>query len=279
MGRNSPVLSSSHANRLSGNSTAQTEINKVDVPSESVTQKWNALSPNTKVEIYAGGGAAIALIIGGLAFVCIRQRSAGKKMRNEYDAKIEKDRADAYNEQIQLREKGIGGWDQGSKLGEDALGGWGGDHHNKEEAFAAGAAQPMLSRGITNDSLRSPGPGQTSERYADNSPPTNSRMASPASFSSPRNGTPASMSGYQQDSQGPSRMGTPAFQSPARIRTPSLASPTPQSAHQWNEGAFTGNLGGSGDSYNAPRSPGLQGQTQMPSQQRGYSGGNGYSKF
>lgn len=63
-------------------------------------------------------------------FTCIRQRRAGRRERDAYNAKVEKERDEAYRDQMELREKGLGGWDKNSfaTQGEDALGGWGGSH-------------------------------------------------------------------------------------------------------------------------------------------------------
>lgn len=103
---------------------------KADTPTLSMAQKWQALPQTTKIAVYGGSGGAAALLIAALTFTCIRQRRAGRKERDDYNAKIEKEREEAYRDQMELREKGLGGWDQGAyaKQGEDALGGWGGAH-------------------------------------------------------------------------------------------------------------------------------------------------------
>jgi len=118
-----------------------------------LAQKFNNLSQSSKIAIYAGGGGAAALLIFAAAFACIRQRRAGRKERDAYNAKVEKEREDAYKDQMELREKGLGGWDKNTTQGEDALGGWGGTHVSKADeiapmpvipntAFAASANSP-----------------------------------------------------------------------------------------------------------------------------------------
>lgn len=93
-----------------------------------MSQKFAALPSGTKIAIYASCGGAGAILLSAFIFCCIRQRRAGRRERDAYNAKIEKEREEAYKDQMELREKGLGGWDQGSKQGEDALGGWGGTH-------------------------------------------------------------------------------------------------------------------------------------------------------
>ena len=145
---------------IRGNSTVATVIAKTEKEANepaplSLAQKFNNLSQGSKIAIYAGGGGAAALLIFAAAFACIRQRRAGRKERDAYNAKIEKEREEAYKDQMELREKGLGGWDQNStKQGEDALGGWGGTHIPKDgeavppvppmptNVFAASASTP-----------------------------------------------------------------------------------------------------------------------------------------
>jgi hypothetical protein len=95
-----------------------------------MAQKFAALPQSTKLAIYGGGGAAAALLFSAFLFTCVRQRRAGRRERDAYNAKIEKEREEAYNDQMELREKGLGGWDtkEFAHQGEDALGGWGGSH-------------------------------------------------------------------------------------------------------------------------------------------------------
>ncbi|TAQ89780.1 hypothetical protein B7494_g1851 [Chlorociboria aeruginascens] len=115
---------------IAGNSTAQQTIVKASTPSLSVAQKFAALPQTTKVAIYAGGGAGAALLLSALLFTCIRQRRKGRAEREAYNASIEKEREAAFQDQMDLRERGLGGWDKDAyeKQGDDALGGWGGTH-------------------------------------------------------------------------------------------------------------------------------------------------------
>ena len=57
-------------------------------------QKWNSLSPTTKIAIEAsvGGAALIALL--AFAFFCVRQRRAGRREREIEDAEWEKSSAE-----------------------------------------------------------------------------------------------------------------------------------------------------------------------------------------
>ncbi|CZR70217.1 related to cell wall protein YGR189c [Phialocephala subalpina] len=112
---------------IAGNSTAAETIVKAETPTLSLAQKWSNLPSTTKIAVYAGSGGAAAILLAALTFVCIRQRRAGRKEREDYNAKVEKEREEAFRDQMELREKGLGGWDKGAfeKQGEDALGGWG----------------------------------------------------------------------------------------------------------------------------------------------------------
>jgi hypothetical protein len=93
-----------------------------------MAQKFQALPQTTKLAIYGGSGAAGALLLAAILFSCIRQRRKGRKERDAYNAKVEQEREEAYRDQMELREKGLGGWDKKEfdHQGEDALGGWGG---------------------------------------------------------------------------------------------------------------------------------------------------------
>lgn len=82
--------------------------------------------------MYGGSAAAAAILISALAFVCFRQRRAGRKEREAYNAKIEKEREDAYRDQMELRDKGLGGFSATNNLGEDSLGGWAGNRQDLE---------------------------------------------------------------------------------------------------------------------------------------------------
>ena len=89
-----------------------------------MTEKFNELPQTSKVAIYAGAGGGAAVIFAAFMFICIRQRRKGRAERDDYNDRIEKQREEAYRDQMELRNKGLGGWDQNTTQGEDALGGW-----------------------------------------------------------------------------------------------------------------------------------------------------------
>jgi hypothetical protein len=62
----------------------------VPIPAEpSITEKFNALPSSSKAGIYAGSGAAGALLIGAILFTCIKQRRRGRLEAAAYQAKQE----------------------------------------------------------------------------------------------------------------------------------------------------------------------------------------------
>ncbi|KAL2062574.1 hypothetical protein VTL71DRAFT_5646 [Oculimacula yallundae] len=134
---------------ISGNSTIAEAIKKTAHPELSVSEKFAALPNTTKLAIYVGSGAAAALLFSAFLFTCIRRRRQGKKEREEYNAKVEKDRAEEYQNQVELREKGLGGWDKGAyeRQGDDALGGWGGTYV-PQETKAADLPEPKQSANV-----------------------------------------------------------------------------------------------------------------------------------
>ncbi|RDL36425.1 Uncharacterized protein BP5553_05777 [Venustampulla echinocandica] len=151
---------------LAGNSTAAEKILKAEEPTLSIAEKFQALPQTTKMGIYIGSGSAAALLLAAFLFVCIRQRRAGRKERDAYNAKVEKERQDAYTYQVELREKGMGGWDnrEFANQGDDALGGWGGSHVVAGSSTRArGNDVPTLpeisgNTGANDFPLRSPNP-------------------------------------------------------------------------------------------------------------------------
>ena len=201
----------------------------------------------TKLAIYAGSGAGAALLLGAALFSCIRQRRAGRRERDAYNAQVEKDRTDAYEEQMELREKGLGGWDKSefASQGDDALGGWGGSY---------------VRPGTKAADI--PGAAKSPSNVVANEVPL--RMNSPAaSATSP-----------------PARMQTPSLASPVP-QSPRLWSGGNAGGMIHNAGnAYSGGYGGSN---NIPRSPSFPLSPQVP-QQRGYPGGyhstsGGYQRF
>ncbi|KAH8805888.1 glycoside hydrolase family 16 protein [Xylogone sp. PMI_703] len=155
---------------VEGNSTVAETLNKP--PPLSVAQKWAKLPQTTKIGIYAGAGAGAAILLGAFIFTCLRQRKKGRLERDAYNARVEKERQEAYQDQIQLREKGFGGFDKGAveKQGDDALGGWGGNHvaaGTRASQLPSGPQSPTSPSSLDRDptvpavmgELRSPSPG------------------------------------------------------------------------------------------------------------------------
>ncbi|RFU35254.1 hypothetical protein B7463_g1087, partial [Scytalidium lignicola] len=92
---------------IAGNSTV---LKTLDAPPPlSAAEKWAKVPQSTKTGIYAGAGAAGAILLGALMFVCFRQRKKGRLEHAAYTAQVEKERQEAYQDQIQLREKGTTG--------------------------------------------------------------------------------------------------------------------------------------------------------------------------
>jgi hypothetical protein len=215
-------------------------------PPLSIAQKFKALPQGTKLAIYSGSGAAGALLASALLFTCIRQRRVGRRERDAYNTRIEKEREDAYRDQMEMREKGLGGWDDGAyaSQGEDALGGWGGTHVAPQDRKNILPAPKFPGNAVVNDA-----PSRV------NSPAISSRVNSPA----PRLQTPQLVSPQPQSARG---------------------------WNGGNVGGAIHNAGnaysgGYGGSSNGPRSPGFPPSPQVP-QQRGYPGGyaaGGYQRF
>ncbi|CZT08605.1 related to cell wall protein YGR189c [Rhynchosporium agropyri] len=166
---------------ISGNSTAAKDIEKIEHPEPSVSEKFAALPQATKLAVYAGSGAAAALLLGASLFACMRRRKQGKKEREEYEAVVNRERAEELQNQVELREKGLGGWDKGAyeRQGDDALGGWGGTYV-PQVAKAADFPEPKTTAGGT---VREP-PSRISSPVSINSTPS---LAGPVS-QSPWNG-------------------------------------------------------------------------------------------
>jgi len=258
----------------SGNSTvAQTIVKAANqTPSLSVAQKFAAMPTTSKIGVYAGGGAAAALLLFACVFSCIRQRRAGRREREAYNAKVEKDREDAYKDQMELREKGLGGWDNGAyqSQGEDALGGWGGSH---VPVGTKAADVPPVPKMPPNFQVNEVPP-----RF--NSPAIPRAAAASPAVPRGMNASPA-----------PLRTATASPVS--RMQTPSLVSPIPQSPRAWtggNQGGLIGNAGnaysgGYGGSNNIPRSPSFPLSPQVPQQRQprfppGYTQSpGGYQRF
>ncbi|KAG4030026.1 hypothetical protein MFRU_013g00500 [Monilinia fructicola] len=115
---------------ISGNSTIADTITKNSTPTLSLGEKWGNLSSTTKLAVYCGGGAAAAAVVSAFLFTFFRQRRNGRLEREAYNQLIEKQQQDAYADQMELHNKGLGGFDQNSYAtqGDDALGGWSNNH-------------------------------------------------------------------------------------------------------------------------------------------------------
>jgi hypothetical protein len=234
--------------RPSGNSTAAQTIAKEDTVTLSVAQKFAALPAATKIAVYSGSAAAGALLLSALIVTCIRQRRAGRLEREAYNAKVEKEREEAYKDQMELREKGIGGWDEGSAQGDDALGGWGGTHvppGTKATDFDFPDVKNNASQVSVNELL----PSQ----------------------SIPRSNSPAS---------------TPRILS-SGLQMPQIAQPIPQSPRTWTGGNMGGMIHQAGNAYSGAYGGGNNGVQWSPSfpttspapVQRGYPGGYSSSGY
>lgn len=99
-----------------------------------MAEKWNRLPQTTKLAVYGGSGAAGAILLAAFLFFCCRQRRAGRLEREAYNNNIEKEREAAYKDQMELNEKGLGGWNNTEvrNQGGDALGGWHGRSDSPE---------------------------------------------------------------------------------------------------------------------------------------------------
>lgn len=169
---------------LAGNSTIKNALIKAETPTLSVAQKFAALPQSTKLAIYGGSGAAAALLLSAFLFVCVRQRRAGRREREAYNAKVEREREETLAYQMELKDKGVGGWDsrEVATQGDDALGGWGGSHVSPPVPkvpfnFSSNEIKPAANTYAGYSSQRSPDFYSPEERHGGG-----------AYFSSPKGG-------------------------------------------------------------------------------------------
>ena len=165
-GKNADASSTENDSTKTSDAAASSgTADKAEETEKSIAQKWTEMPQTSKVAIYAGGGAGAALLLGAFLFVCIRQRRRGREERDAYNAKVEKEREDAYQDQMELREKGLGGWDKNAyaSQGDDALGGWGGTHvanstptASSAPKFTPVATHEIPSRSSSPDSHHAP---------------------------------------------------------------------------------------------------------------------------
>ncbi|TGO64415.1 hypothetical protein BCON_0007g00650 [Botryotinia convoluta] len=139
---------------ISGNSTVAETITKNETPTLSIGEKWDNLPKTTKLAVYCGGGAAVAALVSAFLFTFLRQRRNGRLEREAYNQLIEKQQQDAYKDQMELHNKGLGGFDNNSYAtqGDDALGGWGNNQGTgyvgpSGSASAMASGSPMVQAG------------------------------------------------------------------------------------------------------------------------------------
>jgi hypothetical protein len=269
-------------------------------PSLSTAQKFAALPDTTKIGIYSGSAAAGVILLSALIFTCIRQRRKGAAERTAYNAQVEKEREEAFKDQMELREKGLGGWNESEvkSQGDDALGGRGGSHLAPAEVPSTPTIPKLAATSMA---------AQSPSGYARSTTP---RAQDPFEDQLSRAGSPAISRAQNPFEEQPSRIGTPTIprlQSPTGQQSPRIRSPAPQGGQSWNPSggliqnagsAYSGGYGGSsqvaGSAYsgnysassNSPRGPTFPLSPQMPAQ-RGFSGGfspggqssQGYHRF
>lgn len=161
---------SGSADKTTGTDAASAAATESGEPDKSIGEKFSELPQTSKVAIYAGAGGGAAVIFAAFMFICIRQRRKGRNERDAYNNRIEKEREDAYRDQMELRNKGLGGWDQNTSQGEDALGGW-----QSRQSLMSGATPPVPKV-----------PTHVAEREMGSSPV--SRTASPAAWNGGNSG-------------------------------------------------------------------------------------------
>ncbi|POS87337.1 hypothetical protein EPUL_001749 [Erysiphe pulchra] len=97
---------------IPGDSTALKMIHKLqEAPTPSLIERFLALPSTTKLAIYCGFGAAAALLFSAFTFVCYRSRRRGRREREAYEARLEKERKEASQDSILPCQKDIAGWD------------------------------------------------------------------------------------------------------------------------------------------------------------------------
>jgi hypothetical protein len=297
----------------SGNSTIAQTLNAP--PPLTLAQKWKNLPNTTKIAIYAGAGGGAAILFAAALFTCLRARRRGRQERDAYNAKVEREREEAYQDQIQLREKGMGGWDtkEVASQGDDALGGWGGRPMDTRNSKLVGdgmspvhAASPILPGPAALPSPVSGSINPFDTRANSPAPSRNMTMTPGSQTRGMNNMTPGSQTrgmnnmtpGSQQQrsmtpsaqsqrtmTPGPQRNMTPGPQRSMTPGTPNLIAPQPQRA--WNGAPSVQGPGpmnpGITSSYGSSRGSPMSPNFPLASPQGrtygpgsgGYSGGNG----
>ncbi|KAL4880236.1 concanavalin A-like lectin/glucanase domain-containing protein [Aspergillus karnatakaensis] len=95
---------------VSGNSTAKETIEKP--PEKSLSEKWDDLGQGAHIGVYCGAAVAGALLIGALAFYCVRQRRKGRLEAALTDGgqATELTKMDTYRNQWRQSEMGYKGY-------------------------------------------------------------------------------------------------------------------------------------------------------------------------
>ena len=222
-----------------------------------------------------------------MLFTCIRQRRKGRQERDAYNAKVEQEREEAYKDQIQLREKGLGGWDnkEFASQGDDALGGWGGTHVVDGAQVPRGAdSSPIKSPAVASlnqvpsrsntPGFRSntPGYGNNPPQYGNNTPGYGNNTPG---YGNNTPGYGSNTPSFRSNTPGAARTMSPA---PSRMISPSPNLVAPQPQRTWNgapQGAMNPGITSYGSSRNIPQSPNFP---PISPQGRGPSRG-GYQRF
>ncbi|CAK7273425.1 hypothetical protein SEPCBS57363_005646 [Sporothrix epigloea] len=84
-----------------GNSTAIQKIN--EKPAETLSQKWNNLTPVTHIAVYASAGGVGAIIVAVALYYCIKQRRRGREENRLYEQRLAQER----HELEQFQKSGI----------------------------------------------------------------------------------------------------------------------------------------------------------------------------
>lgn len=97
---------------IPGNSTAMNTIHKLQkAPAPSLMEKFLALPSTTKLAIYCSIGAAATLLFSAFTFICFTSRRKGRRERDAYEARLDKERREASQGSTLPYKKHVSGWD------------------------------------------------------------------------------------------------------------------------------------------------------------------------
>ncbi|KAI6250828.1 hypothetical protein HI914_01041 [Erysiphe necator] len=100
---------------IPGNSTAFKAIRKLqEPPTPSLMERFLALPSTTKLAVYCSLGAAFFLLFSALTFVCYKSRRKGRRERDAYEARLDKERQEASQDSEAFYQKNPVGWDTSS---------------------------------------------------------------------------------------------------------------------------------------------------------------------